>query len=210
MRKKIIIAAGLMAMALAMAACGQAGSGAGAAEKTEGQQEAGAADSTEESSEAPIEYDDLQSMFIGITTETSEEDIQAAIDKSGLSYTSEEYNGDPKKITYQIAYTEGAAKQKYGDAGDYVQVSFSKEDGSLLTAEYCNASTFKSAVLYNYGVYWDFNFEKDNDYAGYYWNKSGDGKGGVALEYSNGNKAETGYHKVADAEEAVREAISED
>lgn len=210
MKKKIIVAAGLMVMALAMAACGQSGSGADAAEKAEGQQETGTADSTEASSEATIEYDDLQSMFIGITTETSKEDIQAAIDKSGLPYTSEEYNGDPKEVTYQIAYTEGAAKQKYGDTGDYVSVSFSQEDGSLLTAEYCKASTFKSAVLYNYGVYWDFNFEKDNDYAGYYWNKSGDGKGGVTLKYSNGNEAETGYHKVADAAEAVREAISED
>ena len=209
MKRKIIIATGILMMAFAMAACGQSESSAGAAEKAEGQQETDAVDSTEASTEAPIEYDDLQTMFVGITTETSEEDIQATIDKSGLPYTSEEYNGDPKKVTYQVAYTEGVAKQKYGDTGDYVSVSFSQEDGSLLNAEYFNAKAFKDAVLYNYGVYWDFNFEKDNDYAGYYWKKPGDGEGGVTLKYSNGNEAETGYHKAADAAEAVREAISE-
>lgn len=209
---RIITVITLICMAAALVSCGSTDADLStenqtAVEESVGQQ---AADAGEAATEAPVEYDDLQSIFVGLTTATSEDDVKAAIDKYGLPYTSEEYNGDPKKLTYQIAYTEGVAKQKYGDSGDYIQVSFSQEDGSLLNAEYFNAKAVKTAVLYNYGVYWDFNFEKDNDYAGYYWNKSGDGKGGVALEYSNGNKAETGYHKVADAEEAVREAISED
>ena len=205
--KKIIYALNLMALAFIVSACGQTGSDTSLATQAEEKQ---TSDTTEISdSEAPAEYDNLQTMFLNITASTSEDDVKAAIEQYGLASTVEEYSGTPKERTYKAAYSDGAAKQKYADAGDSGEISFNQDDGSLTTAVYSCSKTLKSAVLYNYGTYWDFNFEKGNEYSGYYWIDPGNSKGGVTLEYSNGNKAETGYNRAADAEEAVKEAITE-
>lgn len=207
MRRKIIYALNLMTLAFIVSACGRTGSNTSSANQEEEKQ---TNDTTEISdSEAPAEYDDLQTMFLNITASTSEDDVKAVIEQYGLARTVEEYSGTPKVRTYKAAYSDGAAKQKYADEGDSVEVSFNQDDGSLTTAVYSCSKTLKSAVLYNYGTYWDFNFEKCNEYAGYYWKQPGDSKGGITLTYSNGNSSETGYHKAADAKEAIGEAISE-
>ncbi len=47
----------------------------------------------------------------------------------------------------------------------------------------------------------------NNNYTGYYYYAPGDNRGGIVIEYSNGNKAETGYHKCSDGKEAIENAI---
>lgn len=156
---------------------------------------------TEQSaSEIKAEYDDLQKVFLAITTKTTEDDIKGMIKEYGLEFSAADYNGTPKKTCYKIAFDENVTPQKYADSGDYIEVSFSKEDGSLLVAEYFNENSFMEAFLYNYGVYWDFSEESpNNDYTGYYYDKPGDTEGGITM----GNSKETGYHSVSTAQEAL-------
>ena len=83
-------------------------------------------------------------------------------------------------------------------------MTFSKEDGSLLIAEYFNEASFMEAILYNYGVYWDFREDTpNNEYTGYYYHKPGETEGGITMKYNNGNSYETGYHSVSNAKEAL-------
>lgn len=155
-------------------------------------------------SEITVEYDNLQKVFLAITTKTTEDDIKSMIKEYGLEFSAEDYNGTPKKTCYKIAFDENVTPQKHADSGDYIEVSFSKEDGSLLVADYFNENSFMDAILYNYGIYWDFREESpNNDYAGYYYHKPGDTEGGITMKYDNGNSKETGYHSVSNAQEAL-------
>lgn len=157
-----------------------------------------------------IKYDELQKIFIAIKLDTSEDDIKDLINKYGVKYSADDYNGTPKKVCYKIAFEEGVAAQKYADSGDYIEVSFSKEDGSLLVAEYFNNDAFKEAILYNYGVYWDFNEKNpNNDYTGYYFHEPGDTEGGVTIKHGNGNSKETGYYSVSSAKVALNSIIGQ-
>ena len=159
--------------------------------------------------EKEIKYDKLQKIFIAIKLDTSEDDIKDLINKYGVKYSADDYNGTPKKVCYKIAFEEGVAVQKYADSGDYIEVSFSKEDGSLLVAEYFNNDAFKEAILYNYGVYWDFNENKpNNDYTGYYYKKPGDTEGGITIKYRNGNSKDTGYYSALSAKSALNNGCS--
>lgn len=158
----------------------------------------------EPTSEIEVEYDDLQKVFLAITIKTTEDDVKSMIKEYGLEFSAEDYNGTPKKTCYKIAFDENVTPQKYADSGDYIEVSFSKEDGSLLVAEYFNENSFMDAILYNYGVYWDFREESpNNDYTGYYYYKPGNTEGGITMKYNNGNSTETGYHSVSSAKEAL-------
>lgn len=157
-----------------------------------------------ETSEPEIEYDDLKKMFLEITTKTTEDEINDLIKEYGLEFTVEDYNGTPKESKYRIAYDDKVALQKYGDSGESLEVTFSKEDGSLLIAEYFNEASFMEAILYNYGVYWDFREDTpNNEYTGYYYHKPGETEGGITMKYNNGNSYETGYHSVSNAKEAL-------
>ena len=72
--------------------------------------------------------------------------------------------------------------QKYAESGDSLEVSFNKEDGTILYAEYFNEASFRNALYYNYGTYWDFREDElDNTYTGYYYYKPGDTKGGITM-----------------------------
>ena len=159
---------------------------------------------TESAAESTKEYDNLQKTFLEIDKDTTEDDLLKLIEEYGVTYTAEDYNGTPKKRCYNIAFEEGAALQRYADSGDTLEVSFDKNDGTILYAEYFNDEAFVDAIYYNYGTYWDFREnEPGNAYSGYYYHKPGDTKGGITMKYSNGNTKETGYHSVDSAEDAL-------
>ena len=157
---------------------------------------------SEEITEA-INYDKLQSLFLAFSFVTTEDDLIKWIDENGLEYTAKDYNSTPKEMTYKIAYKHDVALQKYAESGDYIKISFSKEDGSFMYAEYFNDNAFKTAFLYNYGTYWDFREDEGNNkYSGYYYYKHGEDEGGITIKYNNGNSTETGYHNVNNGEDA--------
>lgn len=151
-----------------------------------------------------IYYDKLQSLFLTFSFETTEDDLIKMIEENDLEYTAEKYNGSPKTIHYKIAYAHDTALQKYAESGDYVDVSFDMADGTFMYAEYFNNDAFKTALLYNYGTYYDFREDKGNNkYSGYYYYKPGEDEGGIAIEYDNGNSTETGYHSAENGEDAL-------
>lgn len=157
-----------------------------------------------DNSTAPREYDALQTIFLNLTTTTTEDELIQIIQDNGVVYTEESYNGDPGSTAYKIAYTEGAAQQSHADSGDYLQVDFNADDGSFMYAEYGQKDSFRIALFYNYGIYWDFRETAPGVYSGYYYYTAGDtSKTGITIKYSNGNEVKTAYHKVDSAEEAL-------
>lgn len=158
----------------------------------------------------PVEYDALQQVFLALNDDTTIEELNSLITDNDLEYTSQDYNGTPKTTQVKLAYSHDTALQRYAEAGDYVAVVFDKQVGTFLYAEYFNHNAFKTAIYYNYGTYWDFREnEANNSYTGYYYHVPGDNRGGIVIEYSNGNKTETGYHKCSDGKEAIENAIGE-
>lgn len=158
----------------------------------------------------PVEYDALQQVFLALNNDTTIEDLNSLIADNDLELTSQDYNGTPKKTNVKLAYSHDTALQKNAEAGDYVEVVFDKQGGTLMYAEYFNQNAFRTAIYYNYGTYWDFREnEANNSYTGYYYRAPGDNRGGIVIEYSNGNKTETGYHKCSDGKEAIENAIGE-
>ena len=151
-----------------------------------------------------INYDKLQSLFLTFSFETTEDDLIKWIEDNNLEYTAEKYNGSPKTMHYKIAYEHDVALQKYAESGDHIEISFNIADGVFMYAEYFNNNAFKTALLYNYGTYYDFREnEGNNKYSGYYYHKSGDDEGGITIEYNNGNSTETGYHSAENGENAL-------
>ena len=164
---------------------------------------------TESPVESTKEYDDIQKMFLAIDKDTTEDDLLKLLEEYEVAYTAEDYNGTPKKRCYNIAFEEGAALQRYANPGDTLEVSFDKNDGTILYAEYFNNEAFMETVYYNYGTYWDFGEDElGNVYSGYYYHKPGDTKGGITMKYSNGNTKETGYHSVDSAGDALGDILS--
>lgn len=154
-----------------------------------------------------VEYDTLQNLFLLLSFDTAMESIDSYISENNLEFTKEEYNGTLKKYVYKIAYKSGVALQRYADNGDYVEVCFSRLDGSLLYAEYFNDSAFMVALLYNYGTYWDFReSEPSNIYSGFYYSEPGK-YDGLIIEYANGLSTQTSYHPCSNAEEALLNVI---
>ena len=163
---------------------------------------------TESPAESTKEYDNLQMMFLAIDKDITEDELLKLIEEYNVAYTAEDYNGTPKERCYNIAFEEGVALQRYADSGDTLEVSFDKNDGTILYAEYFNDEAFMVAIYYNYGTYWDFREdEPGNTYSGYYYYKPGDTKGGITMKYSNGNTKETGYHSADGAEDALRHIL---
>ena len=164
--------------------------------------------STKESTKE-INYDELQKVFLAITTDTKEEDVKKLIDEYDLKYTVNEYAGtSPKELNYKLAYDMDVAYQDHAKTGDNVEITFNEDDGSLLYTEYFNKNSWMTAIFYSYGIYWDFcEEEKSNAYTGYYYYKSGDSDGGIKITYSNGNSKETGYHSVSSAEDALLKVL---
>ena len=157
-----------------------------------------------------VEYDTLQQIFLALSNETTIEDLNGLIADNGLEFTSQDYNGTPKTTHVKIAYSHDVALQRYAEEGDNIEVAFDKQSGTFLYAEYFNLDAFKTAIYYNFGTYWDFREKEANSsYTGYYYHKPGESRGGIVIEYSNGNKSETGYHKCSDGKEAIKNVIEE-
>ena len=144
---------------------------------------------------AEVPADALGAIFLGLSFETTPEEIEKAAADYGLEYTKQNYNGSPKKTCYNLAYTEGAALQRYADSGDSMEIVFSRADGSFMYAVYSNEAAFVSAILFNYGSYFDLRAkEPGGPESGYYSQVPG-----------------KEYTKCASAEEALRaieEAVS--
>lgn len=155
-----------------------------------------------------VGYDKLQKVFLAVSFDTTENDIQQLIKENDLKYTVKEYNGTPKSNVYKIAYEDGVAVQSYADSGDDLEVTFNQDDGTLMFAEYYNDKSFSDAILYNYGTYWEFSEKKpDNKYSGYYYHVPGDNEGGMTITYDNGNSVKTGYHKITSGKKAIQKVI---
>lgn len=145
-------------------------------------------------------FDKLQNCFISINEDSTKDDILKLINDADLEYTEGKYNGGI--VTFKIAYTKGAAQQKYADAGDCVSVSFDNED-KLQYVEYSNQLNLKIALYYNHGTYWDFRDGMAKDYSGYYVYEPGKNTGGIIINYNNGYSQSTGYYPADDAITAI-------
>ena len=148
-----------------------------------------------------VSYSDLQQLFLSITTETTVSDIEGVISSGGFESSKSEQSD---KTVYKIARDKNVAVQKYADTGEYVEIAFDPKTGAMMYAAHDDGESFLTALLYNYGTYWDFRFDPGNAYSGYYYYKSGDKKSGVTLKYDNGNEKQTNYIKSRDAAEALR------
>lgn len=174
-------------------------------EKTEKESE-----TQEASAEVIVEYDDLQKVFLALGETTRPEDVEQLIGDAGLKYTFEEYNSSSgKTVKYQLAYTEGAALQKYAESGDYLEIAFGGENkDEFMYAQYVNEKAASyTALLYDHGTWYDFSDNNAEDYGGYYISDSFSGKSGIKIKYTNGNEAETNYLPCGSGEEAIKKVI---
>lgn len=154
-----------------------------------------------------VDYDTLQELFIDISLKTTPDDIMEYINNNELKYTKEDYNGNPKNTTYKIAYYDAVARQKKASNGDFIKISFDRDNGRLLFAEYSYHLSFNSALLYNYGVFWQLQEEyPGNRYSGYYYYQPGK-KDGIVIKYDNGNEAKTPYQNCNDAKSALKAVL---
>lgn len=156
------------------------------------------------------EYDDLQNLFIGLNVNITPDELESCIEKYSLEHTVGEYNSSSgKEIMYCVAYTEGAAAQKYADSGDHLKVTFGGENkDEFMYAEYVNENDISyTALFYDHGVYWDFSEGNAEDYSGYYINDSFSGKTGIVIKYDNGRESKTNYFRYNSAEEVIQKII---
>ena len=159
------------------------------------------------------EFDTLQNIFININENTTASDLETFIEQYSLAYTVEDYNGSNivrKITTYEIAYTEGAARQRYADSGDYIKVSFNKSDGSILHAVYSDVKSWKSALFYNYGIWFSFQLDSPSEYTGYYVVAPFEKEDGIVIKYDNGHETTTNYFKCDSAEDSIKAVIDDE
>ena len=110
-----------------------------------------------------------------------------------------------------MAFTEGAAHFKYAESGDKLHVSFDTGNNSrLMTAQYSNAQKLTSALFYQYGVWYSFNFDEENDYSGYYYIHHFGDDDGVELIYDNGYHKKTKYIPYSSAEDVLNAVMTYD
>ena len=150
-------------------------------------------------------YDDLQKLFISITDKTTKDEVNQYIADNGLSHTEEEYNGSNggKELNYQIAYTDGAALQKYADPGDYLEISFDESNDTLQYAQYVMEGSVYTALYYNYGTWYDFRESTPGKYTGHYNIDPLGDDDGIEITYDNGNKTKTKYHLRKSSKKAI-------
>lgn len=180
--------------------------------ESESQEEENIADqeSQDVSAETVVEYDNLQKVFLALRESTKPGDVERMIGESELKYTVEEYNSSSgKEVVYQLAYTDGAALQKYAESGDHLEISFGGENkDEFMYAQYVNAKDVSyTALLYNHGTWYKFSDDNAEDYKGYYINDSFSGKSGITVKYTNGNEAETDYLPCDSGEDAIQKII---
>lgn len=157
------------------------------------------------------EYDTLQKLFMQIDMDITTEELEQLISDNSLKYTYEEHgiDGNIMPVTYQIAYTEDSAKQRYGKWDDHISISFDKgNNNKFMHAEYIDQDIYTySALTYNYGTWWDFRFLEGNSYSGYYNKDSFSDNTGISVKYTNGDIKRTNCFKCNSAEEAIQKII---
>lgn len=159
------------------------------------------------------QFDELQELFISLTSETTATEFESAVKKTGLPYAKQEFNksGSGKDLSYIVAFTESAAHFKYAESGDKLHVSFDTGNNSrLMTAQYSNAQKLTSALFYQYGVWYSFNFDEENDYSGYYYIHHFGDDDGVELIYDNGYHKKTKYIPYSSAEDVLNAVMTYD
>lgn len=166
------------------------------------------------SSKSEPEYDALQNIFLEIDYEYTADSLLNSIKKNELEYTSEEYTGEKisgeticsGRINYKVAFTKKVAYQSHADNGDYLEVEFNIDNGTLMHAEYFNQENFATSLFYNYGIYYDFRYkESQNDYSGfYYWTYPDKDLSGTELKYYNGSVTTTKYSRCKTAQAALK------
>lgn len=159
--------------------------------------------------EKEYNYDALQNIFISITQDTTNIDLQKFISENSLCFTTKEYNkaSGGKSLNYKIAYTQGAAAQSHADSGDYLDIDFDNDTKLLESAHYVKNGSFVSALFYNSGTYYDFSDENSEEYAGYYISDPFAGNSGITIKYKNGSETKTNFFKYESAEETINFVI---
>lgn len=167
--------------------------------------------------EKVYEYDALQNIFMAVTADTTIEELWALISENELSVTAEEYSKfhGGKKVVFCIAYTDGAARQKYADSGDYLEITFDiigdnrmSNENRLMSAEYVNINCSPCAgFYYQYGTWKEFDEDIENDYSGYYIIDGYSKEDGITIRYSNGYEKTVPYFRQNSAEEVIQTMI---
>lgn len=158
--------------------------------------------------EKVYEYDALQNIFMAITEDTTIEELWALILENDLFVIAQEYNGG--KVVFGIAYTEGAARQKYADSGDYLNVTFDvlgdnymSNDNRLKSVKYVNDSWFWACFFADRA----FDGKVVGDYSGYYIEDTFAKEDGITIKYTNGHESVTNYFRYNSAEEVIQKMI---
>ena len=134
--------------------------------------------------ESVYEYDTLQELFMRISLDTTEDDIIREYEQNKLQHDKRTYSGS-KSIEYTIGYEYVSGRNPI--KGDTVEVTFDTANGKLKYAVY--TKSFVSAVLYNYGIYWDL--------------RDGDPESNT-VEYYGDIVGKHAYERVNSAEEAIQ------
>lgn len=181
-----------------LAGCGKA------SEEEEEKDESGAS-----AQEKQYEYDALQSVFIGITLETTEQELEEMIADQGLYYTTEEYSTeDEDTLIYNLALTEESAKQENAQPGDHLEVWYEKSQGAMMLARYFKAeSSDYTGLLYGFGTWYDFKDIHAEDYSGYYVVDSYGKNEGIKLKHTDGKESRSNYFACDSAEEVIDKVI---
>lgn len=112
-----------------------------------------------------VEYDALQTLFLKLSSTTTEEEFLSLVEKTDLCLGYHWYHGS-KVTRYMVAFSEAVANVE--EDGDYLEVCFSN-DGLLEYAEYNNHSSNINVLYYNFGCDWNFNNKQpNNEHTGYY------------------------------------------
>ena len=148
--------------------------------------------------EEKINYDILQTLFLVIPPNITPEVIEKLIADNHLKYTRQVWGGSPRHITYQIAYTENDAMQRYGTSGDHLSISFNETDKKLLYMEYWRWESSASAYYYAEPFIYD-----KKEYIGYVYHDMEVKKqeGSRVPSYSN-------YYQEVSAESALRRVLN--
>ena len=161
--------------------------------------------------EPAFEFDALQNFFVSVGEDTTIDDILSFVDENGLFYSENEVTID-KTVYYIIAYEEGVTRPRYADSGDYISISFDRNNGdSIQYAQYVNADAYGcSALFYSCGTWYNFRDQNAEDYSGYYTVKgSAFDAGGIVVRYDNGNEVQTNYYLCNSPEEAIASVLEE-
>jgi len=76
----------------------------------------------ESNAETPVEYDELQQLYLSIDSNMNYAEMIELVQSTGLPYSEEKYNGSR---TIQVAFAEEVTAQKYKDeSDDYLEIVY--------------------------------------------------------------------------------------